>query len=51
MPDVKKGKGFFFQILYKGKNYNVLILNNKIIDKEEIKRLKHLKYNIIIKKL
>ena len=42
LPDVKKGNGFFCQIFYNGKNYNVLILNKKIILKEEIKKLKHL---------
>ena len=43
IPDVKKGNGFFCQIFYNGKNYNVLILNNKIIDKEQLKKLKYLK--------
>ena len=42
LPDIKKGNEFFCQIFYNRKNYNVLILNKKIISKEEIKKLKHL---------
>ena len=34
IPDVNQGNGYFCQILYNGKNYNVLILNHKIIEKE-----------------
>ena len=43
IPDVKNGNGFFCQFFYNGKNYKVLILNNKIIGKEYLKKKKYLK--------
>ncbi len=45
IPDINKGNGFFCQIFYNRKNYNVLILNNKIISKEQLKNEKYLKIN------
>ncbi len=49
IPDVKKGNGYFCQISYNKNNYNVLILNNKIIDKELLKKIKNIKLNMKIK--
>ena len=43
MPEVNKGYGYFCQILYNGQNYNVHILNHKIIEKEQLKDQKYLK--------
>ena len=34
LPDINQGNGFFCQILYKEKKYNVLIIRNKIINLE-----------------
>ena len=43
LPDINQGNGFFCQILYKEKKCNVLIISNKIINKESLKKMKHLK--------
>ena len=43
IPDVNQGNGYFCQIFYNGKKYNVLILNHKIIEKEQLKDQKYLK--------
>ncbi len=55
IPDVNKGNGYFCKIFYNGKKYNVLILNHKIIMKEELKNHSHFKiryekknYNVLI---
>ena len=43
LPDINQGNGFFCQILYEEKKCNVLIIRNKIINKENLIKLKHLK--------
>ena len=42
IPDVKIGNGYFCQISFNKNNYNVLILNNKICDKELLKKIKNI---------
>ncbi len=43
LPDINKGNGFFCEILYNENKSNVLIIRNKIINKEILKKKKHLK--------
>ena len=40
---LKKEMDFFVKFFYNEKNYNVLILNNNIIEREDIKNKKHVK--------
>ena len=51
IPDVKIGNGYFCQVSYNRNNYNVLILNNKIIDKELLKTIKIIKIKYEDKKI
>ena len=41
--DINSGNGFFCQVNYEGKKYEILIINEKIILKEQIKKLEELK--------
>ena len=54
LSDINLGNGFFCQVNINEKKYNILIINEKIISKEQIKNLENLKIkykgkNIIIK--
>ncbi len=43
IPDVNKGNGYFCQIFYNRQNYDVLILNHIIIEKEQFTNQIHFK--------
>ena len=43
IDDANIGNGFFCQIFYNGNNYNVLIINNNVFSKEQLKTQKRLK--------
>ena len=47
LPDINFGNGYFCQIFYNEKKYNVLIINNQIINREILEKLDYLniKYN------
>ena len=38
LPDINKGNGFFCQMLYNENKCNVLIVRNKIINQENLKK-------------
>ena len=43
LPDINFGNGYFCQIFYNEKKYNVLIINNQIINREILEKLDDLK--------
>ena len=43
LSDINLGNGFFCQVNINEKKYNILIINEKIISKEQIKNLENLK--------